>query len=47
MTRHVALVLGVLVLGEPLTAGLLLGFPLILLGCMLATRSTDVVVVEA
>lgn len=34
----VALVLGVLVLSEPLTAGALLGFPLVLLGCVLATR---------
>ncbi|MGZ6793019.1 MAG: EamA family transporter, partial [Mycobacteriales bacterium] len=35
----VALVLGVLLLGEPVTAGLLLGFPLVLLGCVLATRA--------
>jgi drug/metabolite transporter (DMT)-like permease len=37
----VALVLGVLVLGEPVTAGLLVGFPLILLGCVLATRAAQ------
>jgi drug/metabolite transporter (DMT)-like permease len=34
----VALLLGVLVLGEPVTAGLLVGFPLVLLGSALATR---------
>jgi drug/metabolite transporter (DMT)-like permease len=34
----VALLLGVLVLGEPLTLGLLVGFPLVLLGSALATR---------
>ena len=34
----VALVLGVVLLGEPLTAGMLLGFPLVLAGCALATR---------
>lgn len=33
----VAVALGVLVLGEPLTAGIILGFPLILLGSLLAT----------
>jgi drug/metabolite transporter (DMT)-like permease len=34
----VALLLGVLILGEPLTLGLLIGFPLVLLGSALATR---------
>lgn len=34
----VALLLGVLLLDEPLTAGLLVGFPLVLLGSWLATR---------
>ena len=34
----VALLLGVLVLGEPLTLGLLVGFPLVLIGSALATR---------
>jgi drug/metabolite transporter (DMT)-like permease len=34
----VALLLGVLVLGEPVTTGLLVGFPLVLLGSALATR---------
>ena len=34
----VAVLLGVVLLGEHLTAGLLVGFPLILLGCVLATR---------
>ncbi|HVN11550.1 MAG TPA: EamA family transporter [Kineosporiaceae bacterium] len=34
----VAVVLGVLTLGEPVTAGLVLGFPLVLLGSYLATR---------
>ena len=34
----VAVGLGVVLLGEHLTAGLLVGFPLILVGCVLATR---------
>ncbi|MGZ4626657.1 MAG: DMT family transporter [Kineosporiaceae bacterium] len=34
----VAVVLGVLVLGEPVTAGLVVGFPLVLVGSYLATR---------
>jgi drug/metabolite transporter (DMT)-like permease len=37
----VALLLGVLVLGEPLTLGIVVGFPLILLGSWLATATTD------
>jgi len=35
----VALALGVLVLHEQLTAGMLIGFPLVLLGSVLATRA--------
>jgi drug/metabolite transporter (DMT)-like permease len=35
----VAVVLGVLVLGEPLTLGIAIGFPLVLVGSWLATRS--------
>jgi drug/metabolite transporter (DMT)-like permease len=34
----VAVVLGVLVLSEPITLGLVIGFPLILIGSYLATR---------
>ena len=34
----VAVVLGILVLSEPLTVGTLVGFPLVLLGCVLSTR---------
>src|SRR5439155_8769978 len=34
----VAVVLGVLLLGEPFTLGIALGLPLVLLGCVLATR---------
>ncbi len=36
----VALVLGIVILGEHLTTGAVAGFPLILLGCLLATRSS-------
>lgn len=36
----VALILGVIVLGEPITPGLLIGFPLVLLGSYLATRKS-------
>lgn len=36
----VALLLGVAVLGEQLTLGALVGFPLVLLGCVLATRQS-------
>jgi drug/metabolite transporter (DMT)-like permease len=35
----VAVALGIVVLGEPLTVGTLVGFPLVLLGCALATRA--------
>jgi drug/metabolite transporter (DMT)-like permease len=34
----VALLLGIVVLDEPLTLGALVGFPLVLVGCVLATR---------
>jgi drug/metabolite transporter (DMT)-like permease len=34
----VAVVLGVLILSEPITLGLIIGFPLILIGSYLATR---------
>jgi drug/metabolite transporter (DMT)-like permease len=34
----VALALGIALLGEPLTLGALVGFPLVLVGCVLATR---------
>jgi drug/metabolite transporter (DMT)-like permease len=34
----VAVVLGVIVLSEPITLGLIIGFPLILIGSFLATR---------
>jgi drug/metabolite transporter (DMT)-like permease len=36
----VAVVLGILLLDEPFTAGVALGFPLVLFGCWLATRKT-------
>ena len=36
----VAVSLGILLLGEPFTAGVAVGFPLVLLGCWLATRRT-------
>ena len=35
----VAVVLGIVILGEPLTAGLVIGFPLVLVGSWLATRA--------
>jgi drug/metabolite transporter (DMT)-like permease len=43
----VALLCGVALLGERLTAGILIGFPLILLGSYLATRKDAQVVAEA
>lgn len=36
----VAVVLGMIVLGEPFTAGIAVGFPLIILGCWLSTRKS-------
>ncbi len=41
------MLLGVLALGEPVTAGLLVGFPLVLLGSYLATRRSAPVSPEA
>ncbi|TKJ19013.1 DMT family transporter [Blastococcus sp. CCUG 61487] len=38
----VAVLLGVLVLGEPFTLGIALGLPLVLIGCVLATRRSPV-----
>ncbi|MFN2539597.1 MAG: DMT family transporter [Mycobacteriales bacterium] len=38
----VAVVLGVLLLDEKVTLGIVLGFPLVLLGCVLATRSSEI-----
>jgi drug/metabolite transporter (DMT)-like permease len=35
----IAVVLGIALLHEPLTAGILVGFPLVLLGCILATSA--------
>jgi drug/metabolite transporter (DMT)-like permease len=43
----VAVLLGVLTLGEPVTAGLLVGFPLVLLGSYLATRRSAPAAPEA
>jgi drug/metabolite transporter (DMT)-like permease len=37
----VAVLLGVLLLGEPFTLGIGIGLPLVLLGCVLATRRSD------
>lgn len=37
----VAVILGIVVLSEPITLGLIIGFPLILLGSWLATRSAQ------
>jgi drug/metabolite transporter (DMT)-like permease len=37
----VAVVLGVLLLGEPFTLGLGIGLPLVLVGCVLATRRSQ------
>jgi drug/metabolite transporter (DMT)-like permease len=42
----VAVVLGVLVLGEPITLGIAIGFPLVLTGSWLATRSGPFVEAE-
>lgn len=38
MNMAVAVVLGILLLGEPITAGILIGFPLVLVGSYLATK---------
>ncbi|MCF6745177.1 EamA family transporter [Blastococcus sp. KM273128] len=37
----VAVLLGVLLLGEPFTLGIAVGLPLVLVGCVLATRRSD------
>ena len=37
----VAIALGVTILGEHLTAGMIVGFPLVLIGSVLATRTSD------
>ena len=38
MNMAVAVFLGVLLLGEPITVGILIGFPMVLIGSVLATR---------
>jgi drug/metabolite transporter (DMT)-like permease len=38
MNMAVAVILGILLLGEPITAGILIGFPLVLVGSYLATK---------
>jgi len=43
----IAVLLGVAILGEPLTAGLLIGFPIILGGSVLASLRTTHVAPEA
>ncbi len=40
----VAVVLGVIVLSEPITLGIVIGFPLVLAGSWLATRGGNVAV---
>jgi drug/metabolite transporter (DMT)-like permease len=40
----IAVVLGITLLNEPLTAGILVGFPLVLVGCVLATSARRSVV---
>jgi drug/metabolite transporter (DMT)-like permease len=42
----VALVLGIWLLSEPLTLGAVVGFPLVLLGCALATRAARAATVD-
>jgi drug/metabolite transporter (DMT)-like permease len=37
----IAVVLGIVGLNEPLTAGIIVGFPLVIVGCVLATSSRD------
>jgi drug/metabolite transporter (DMT)-like permease len=38
MNMAVAVILGVILLGEPITTGILIGFPMVLVGSVLATR---------
>src|ERR1022692_124549 len=40
----IAVVLGIAILNEPLTAGMMVGFPLVLVGCILATSSKQPVI---
>jgi len=42
----IAVVLGIVGLHEPLTAGILVGFPLVIIGCVFATGSREVVLVS-
>lgn len=42
----IALILGIWLLSEPLTLGALVGFPLVLLGCVLATRAPRAATVD-
>jgi uncharacterized membrane protein len=37
----IAVVLGIVALNEPLTAGIMVGFPLVIIGCVLATSSRE------
>jgi drug/metabolite transporter (DMT)-like permease len=39
----IAVVLGIAILHEPLTAGIIVGFPLVLAGCVLATSRKELV----
>jgi drug/metabolite transporter (DMT)-like permease len=39
----VAVVLGVIILKEPLTAGILIGLPLVLVGSYLASKKSQVI----
>ena len=38
MNMAVAVLLGILILAEPITAGILIGFPLVLIGSYFASR---------
>jgi drug/metabolite transporter (DMT)-like permease len=38
MNMAVAVLLGIILLAEPITPGILIGFPLVLIGSVLATR---------
>jgi drug/metabolite transporter (DMT)-like permease len=40
LNTAIAVVLGVIILKEPLTAGIILGLPLVLIGSYLASRKT-------
>jgi drug/metabolite transporter (DMT)-like permease len=43
LNTAVAVVLGVIILKEPLTAGIILGLPLVLIGSYLASRKSQVI----